>query len=579
MQRRFWLFASGLLAGLFLVAGASAMSMSPSLVKDTGNQVKGSLVLPALPGIPASPAVRRAKKILVFGAEQDVDGFNTALNCCSEFWAGVIGNTTETRGAFIITNKLNYRPDLISGFKVGGSPWKVTYFIRKNANWSDGVPVSGSDFIYTWKQIVNPNSDVTSRSGYDQITRATQANHGKTVTFFFKAPFADWKDLFSSVYPSHALRGQDFNKIWTNCVCGANAKPISDGPFLLTSYRKGTDATLIANLGWYGKKPLLHEIVFRFIQDTNSEIQAMRGGEVDAIAPSPQTALSQLQHQSGIVYDAKTALYFEHLDLSGKGIHNPLMEQPWFREAIISAIDRQGLVRTFYSAIFPSEKPMNSLLFYPADSRYHPDFAKWTYSPSRAIKLLRSHGCTGGPATAGGGGIYTCNGQKASILERTISSNKRRLASFAIYQQELKQVGIELRDGLVPDANTLFGTGPDSITSGNFDVAEYAWVTSPDPSAFSSWLECAKNGGDSNYMTFCDKTVTTWLHQADRTVNAKARAALLNKADKRMSTDIPVIPLYSQPVILVHKSSVKGMGASNNPANIGPTWNAEDWHF
>src|SRR5205807_755468 len=101
--------------------------------------------------------------------------------------------------------------------------------------------------------------------------------------------------------------------------------------------------------------------------------------------------------------------------------------------------------------IFPSEKPMQSLLFYPADGRYKADFAKWSFNPQKAISMLKAHGCTGGPSSPGGSGIWTCGGQKASILERTISSNKRRLASFAIYQQELKNVGIELRDGLVPD--------------------------------------------------------------------------------------------------------------------------------
>jgi peptide/nickel transport system substrate-binding protein len=427
---------------------------------------------------------------------------------------------------------------------------------------------------------MNPNNDVTGRTGYDQITRAKVAGHGKIVTFYFKAPFADWQDLFNGIYPAHALAGQDFNKIWANCVCGKNGKPITDGPFYLASYRKGTDATLIANPKWYGPKPKLHEIVFRFIQDTNSEIQAMRGGEVDAIAPSPQTALSQLQHQSGIVYDAKPALYFEHIDLSGAGNHNPLMQQTWFRQALIYSIDRQSLVRTFYSSIFPSEKPMNSLLFYPADARYVPHFAKYAYNPKKAIALFKAHGCTGGPSTpGGGGGIWTCGGQKASILERTISSNKRRLASFAIYQQELKQVGIELRDGLVPDANTLFGTGPNSVNAGNWDMAEYAWVTTPDPSGFTSWLECANRGGEQNHMTFCDNVVTNNLKKADRTTNNAVRTKLLNKTDLRMSNEVPVIPLYAQPSILVHKSSVKGMGASNNPALVGPTWNAEAWHF
>jgi peptide/nickel transport system substrate-binding protein len=573
MHKRIWLFAGAALASLLLVAAAGAMTSAVSGPEST-QAAKPSRVLPAIPGVPDSPAARKAKKILVFGAEQDIDGFNTALECCSEYWAVVIGNTTETRGAFIITGNLQYKPDLISGYKLQQHPFRITYFIRKNAKWSDGVPVSAADFIYTWKQIMNPNNDVTGRDGYDQITGAKIANHGKTVTFTFKAVYADWHDLFAGLYPAHALKGQDFNKIWTNCVCGANGKPISDGPFILTSYRKGTDATLVANKKWYGPKPKLNEIVFRFIQDTNSEIQAMRGGEVDAIAPSPQTALTQLQNQSGIVYNAIPALYFEHIDLAGAGDHNPLMDKPWFREAVISAIDRTALVRTFYGSIFPSETPMQSLLFYPRDGRYVPHFKKWSFSPTRSIQLLKSHGCTGGPSSPGGGGTFTCGGQRASILERTISSNKRRLASFAIYQDELAKVGIDLRNGLVADANTLFGTGPNSVSAGNWDMAEYAWVTTPDPSGFVPWLKCK---GLSNHMTYCNKKVSRLLDASDQMSSPSKRAATLNQADKIMSNEVPVIPLYAQPSILVHKSAVKGM--INNPSLYGPTWNAEAWHF
>jgi len=207
MHKRFWLFAGAVLAGLLLVAGASAMSMSPSVAKESVAQVKASHVLPAIAGVPDSPAARKAKKILVFGAEQDVDGFNTDLNCCSEYWAGVIGNTTEIRGAFIITNHIKYKPDLVTTAKVGSNPFRITYFIRKNAKWNDGVPVNAADFLYTWHQIMNPNNDVTGRSGYDQITRAKVANHGKTVTFYFKAPYADWQDLFLGVFSGPCAEG------------------------------------------------------------------------------------------------------------------------------------------------------------------------------------------------------------------------------------------------------------------------------------------------------------------------------------------------------------------------------------
>ena len=53
-----------------------------------------------------------------------------------------------------------------------------------------------------------------------------------------------------------------------------------------------------------GAKPGLKELDFKVITDTNSEIQAMRGGEVDAIYPSPQTALSQLKGQAGLTYSS-----------------------------------------------------------------------------------------------------------------------------------------------------------------------------------------------------------------------------------------------------------------------------------
>ena len=40
-----------------------------------------------------------------------------------------------------------------------------------------------------------------------------------------------------------ALAGLDFNKIWTNCICGNDGKPISDGPFILTNYTNGQGST------------------------------------------------------------------------------------------------------------------------------------------------------------------------------------------------------------------------------------------------------------------------------------------------------------------------------------------------
>jgi ABC-type transport system substrate-binding protein len=106
-------------------------------------------------------------------------------------------------------------------------------------------------------------------------------------------------------------------------------------------------------------------------------------------------------------------------------------------------------------------------------------------------------------------------------------------------------------------------------------MAEYAWVTSPDSSFTVPWLGCKK---PSNNMTYCNRKVTALLNKTDVTLNAKQRAAYFNQANKIMSDDVPVIPLYAVPVIYVHKSSLKGTGAPN-PTSIGPTWNVHAWKF
>ena len=131
------------------------------------------------------------------------------------------------------------------------------------------------------------------------------------MKFFFKAPYAPWKGLFGSGYPlmpAHALQGEDFNKVFAkNLNNPKNGKPISDGPYTFGKWVQ--DQTLILNRdphywGWSptGKlhQATIDKIIFKFVTDTNSEIQCEKSGECDMIYPQPQLALADLKGQSGL---------------------------------------------------------------------------------------------------------------------------------------------------------------------------------------------------------------------------------------------------------------------------------------
>ncbi|HMC96333.1 MAG TPA: peptide ABC transporter substrate-binding protein, partial [Flavobacteriales bacterium] len=505
---------------------------------------------------------------LVFGAEQG-GGPDWCLNLildvdCNAFW-NVVFQTPVIRGAFLFTPKFTYKPDLVSKFKFQTRPQRITYTIRKNAKWSDGVPVTGKDFKFTWKTTRDPkNKDHIDPLGYEDIRSVTGS--GKVVKITFKRNFAAWRDLFNYVLPQHALQGTDMLSVWNTCICNpkkGNA-PIGDGPFLLTRYDSGTGITLTRNPhAWFGPKAKLQSIVFRFITNTNSEIQSIRSGEVDAIYPQPQLALADLRSQAGLRVVSHVGLQFEHIEIQQGPHGNPLAKQLWVRKALSQSINRASAAKALYGTLNPSVGPLQSIVRLKGEAGYRNDFASLNYSPAKVEAAMKAHNCS-----RGGDGIYTCSGTKVAFDFASTTGNALRTLAFTIFQDQAAKAGIQLRNAFVP-AGTLFGS---KLPAHDFDLAMFTYLVTVDPHYNVSSFSC---GNASNYTEYCNRQVTRWLSASDKELNPAKRLALVTKAGKQIASDAAVIPLYQRPTYLVYKTSVHGM--VDNASSQGPSFNAENW--
>src|SRR4051812_7389883 len=96
-----------------LVVATSATAVGHKANANAGAQSAAAPFAQAWANVPRTPAARRAKDTLVFGAEQDIVGFNGALTCCNQFWAAV-QIVPVIRGAYNVDNKLRHIKDLIS---------------------------------------------------------------------------------------------------------------------------------------------------------------------------------------------------------------------------------------------------------------------------------------------------------------------------------------------------------------------------------------------------------------------------------------------------------------------------------
>jgi ABC-type transport system substrate-binding protein len=317
------------------------------------------------------------------------------------------------------------------------------------------------------------------------------------------------------------------------------------------------------------------------ITDTNSEIQAMRGGEVDAIAPSPESGLTQLIGQPNLVYSSIGSFSQEHWDLEVATPDNPLLKKQYVRAAISEGMNRQSLIAALYGKVAPGLKPLNNPEYeqFSEANGKNAFFSKYNYNPKGAIALLKKNGCTGGPSTpnANNHSVWTCGGQKMEFKFDTTTRASRE-QSGAIFTQQLMAVGIKL-DPTYHDASSFFG---DFLPAAHFDIGEYAWVGGPDPSGFDAIYQCynaPKNLGGSNYKRYCNKKVDSLIKKADANFNPKTRTAQYEQVAKILSDQISVIPLYASPQIFVYKKALKGASQANNPTQEGPTWNIEQWHW
>ena len=592
MHRRLWLLAGAAAAVLLLAASATAKTKVAGSAAFAGTPAAAPFAQ-AWAQVPRTPTGRRASNVVVVGAEQTFNGFNNILNCCSQLWAGFAGEVEAQHGAFIQDNKGNWQMDLVSSAAATKSG--VSYTISPKAFWYWGgkkVPVTYKDFVYTLQQIDNPNNDLQSRAGYSNLNPTKFTHKGNSqVTFFWKTtncstdfpcgPYANWQSLFSGLFPAFALTGQDFNKIWTNCLCGNDGQPVSNGPYYVSNYTAGQGVTLKKN-PFYWKPAKIAEIDFKFITDTNSEEEAMRGGEVDVITPTFGQYLLPLKSTPGITFNQIPGYYFEHLDIREgsakagpgvtKGASNVLLRNPWMRQAIMMGIDRQSIINTVYGALAGNTTPMNNMIYFSTQAQYKADFQRWNFNPQKALAQLKKH-CTGGPASVdpSTSAVWTCSGLPAIFNWSWTASNSVRTTTEAIVAAELKSIGIKINPRPTP-ANVIFGSA--GLPSGDFDIAEFAQITTGDPGA---WYDQNRCFGSGNWDGWCSRRVDTLTSAGQSELDPAKRAALYQQADAILGVGVPMIPFYQRPVPLIYKSNL--LGLVNNPGLNGVYWSIQDWHW
>ena len=553
----------------------------------------GALVLAACGSSSNSPSNSSSKikngGSITYALDEDLAGFNINQADDSEFvLQEILDQVWPTPFVTQPNATVKLNTQFITSAKVTSTnPQTVVYQINPKATWSDGTPISATDFVYNWQaQSGNPKyKDVggkaflpASTSGYNQISSVTGSNGGKTVTVVFSKPFADWQALFGDLMPAHIAQQVGFNNGFQTF---GHAVQVSGGPYEIQSYSKGETLVEVPNPKYWGPKPHLSKIVYRFILDDSQDAPAISSGEVHIVNPViPSVAYADsIKAIPNFTATVSPGLEFQHIDFNES---NPYLAKLPVREAIGLGTNRtqmiQRIVAPIFSAVSPSltskAQVLNNRIYMPIQPTYQNTASTMGgFDPTKAKQLLTSAGMKMGSDGYMHPNFGPQKGKDFSLSISTTSGVPVRQQIEELFQADMKAIGIKINIQNY-DASTLFGTvGP----KGEFDLIQFAWVGSPFESGnqpiYCSYTNKAVCG--ENWDHYADPKVDSLFNQALSNLNPTQDASLYNQIDALLWKDMATLPLFENPVY--YGWSTKYTNVVPNASNVGIPWNAQDW--
>jgi peptide/nickel transport system substrate-binding protein len=452
-----------------------------------------------------------------------------------------------------IDNRGNLAPDLavqvptLGNGGISADGRTIVYHLRKNAVWQDGAPVTAQDVVFTQHEIMNPNNNVYSRYGFERV-QSISALDSHTVQIRLAAPFSQILTEFFGpannygIMPDHLLHGYaNLNDI------PFNAMPVGSGPYQVKEWARGDHVTLVSNPRYFLGPPKIHEIVLRFVADSNTVLALLRTGEVNAYFFSDPTHMREYENIPALRVSRAPFAAFGDLVFNTQ---SSAVASPQMRRAIVGALDVPEIVRNATRGT-QTTADANSALF---GRTFDPSVDASVDDPADARKYLAAH--------------------HPSLLF-VYETGKAASASIAVQMQEqLRSAGVNLTlHAFTPELFRAPAAVGGPLFSGAFQMAFFEIFTTGDSD--SNWyLGCSKippNG--FNVSRFCDPKA----EKAQEAVLASYEPGVQRRnatiVQQRVAQAVPFVSLWSQSAIYVTPKDLRGF----SPSPTSPYWNAWAW--
>jgi peptide/nickel transport system substrate-binding protein len=459
----------------------------------------------------------------------------------------------------------------------------VTWKLRQDIRWADGMPVTADDVVFTWQAVTDPEGGIWV-DGVD-FTESIEKIDDYTFVFHYHSIYPAYLTQLGgenmAVFPAHYC---DASQGFVNWNCGVN--PLSSGPYILQEWKSGEYLAFERNPNYFEQgKPSIDQIVVQIVPDKTLEKNMLLQGEADVVMWVTEEMIRDILDEPTVkISFSPTRRWVMRLipNLAARGEMDALKNpHPIFadlrvRRAMQMAIDVDQIIKDIWHGL---PEVVWTEFFRPP---YICQVDQPRYNPQAAKALLEEAGWK----DQDGDGVRECHGCLNAEDGYPMSMD---LATYSEFGPELEltqqSIGEMLREvGFAPNLKVLQGSvmWADAQSGGTEQTGDFdldLWddgYGEIDPTSFLRYqyhTESAEPDNGWNVGRWRNAEFDALLEQA-YTVDEIKRKELFCLMGKLMASELPQILLFSVVNADAHSLRLEGIRSS---ANDYVTWNVANW--
>ncbi|MCB8882568.1 ABC transporter substrate-binding protein [Acidisoma cellulosilytica] len=440
-------------------------------------------------------------------------------------------------------------PGLATAWSASADGKSYTLKLRQGTKFADGSPVTVDDVIWSLNRARNPNIGIWN------FLLASIANvsapDDNTILITLKNPDPSIPAAlatFNSAIMPHKLFEAAKGATDTEKANNFALHPIGDGPFVLSSWERGSKMVLKRNPYYFGTDkagrhlPYLDEVDLTIVPDDATRILQLQAGQIDATEFIPYVRVKELQADPNLTVDLFPSTQVTYLQLSvfpklADGTPNPLSNTK-VRQALNYAISKEAIIKVVTHDL---GTPMHSFFSSTTPLYYGGDGPAYPFNMAKAKALLKEAGYD--------------KGFELTALAQAGKANDT--ATLTLVQQMWSALGVKLKIQQM-DETTL----DNHRNASNFQVLSAYWTNDiADPNEMTDYSAYYPNI-KSAYSGWNNPTVNKLFEQSQTELDPAKRAAEYKQIQQIYVAEAPEFFMYETPFAVATRKNVVGFQQS-----------------